>query len=95
MRNDNPERAHTEVELHQESRTLSVEFSNGEHFGLPCEYLRVFSPAAEVRAARRSVIGKEDVSIAGVEPVGHGAVRAVLAAAGGRVTAPGRGGSSQ
>ena len=43
-----------------------VEFDDGKAFSLPCEYLRVFSPAADVRAARDAgqlVIGKEDVCI--------------------------------
>lgn len=75
MRNDNPERVPTDIKLHQKSRILSIEFSDGEHFGLPCEYLRVFSPAAEVRATRAPVTGKERVGITRIEPVGHYAVR--------------------
>lgn len=41
-----------EIKLHQASRILDVEFDDGKAFSLPCEYLRVFSPAADVRVAR-------------------------------------------
>ena len=41
-----------EIKLHQASRILDVKFDVGKAFSLPCEYLRVFSPAADVRVAR-------------------------------------------
>ena len=39
----------TEITLHQQSGVLDVEFDDGRRFSLPVEYLRVFSPSAEVR----------------------------------------------
>lgn len=62
--------------LHKKSRTLEVEFETGERFILPCEYLRVFSPSAEMR--EKSVTGKENVNILAIEPVGNYAVKLVF-----------------
>ena len=39
----------TDIRLHQVSRILEVTFDDGARFELPCAYLRVFSPSAEVR----------------------------------------------
>ena len=39
----------TEIKLHQKSRLLEIAFDDGKRYSLPCEYLRVFSPSAEVR----------------------------------------------
>ena len=39
----------TEIKLHQQSRLLEVSFANGKTFSFPCEFLRVYSPSAEVR----------------------------------------------
>lgn len=39
----------TEIKLHQKSRLLEVSFADGKTFQLPCEFLRVYSPSAEVR----------------------------------------------
>ena len=64
-----------EITLHSKSHVLSVTFADGVQFRLPCEYLRVYSPAAEVRAMAGPVTGKEDVNIVRVEPLGHYAVR--------------------
>ena len=71
----------TEISLHRESRMLAVTFDNGNRFDLSCEYLRVFSPSAETRAAESAgepVVGKEHVNITRVEPVGNYAVRIVF-----------------
>lgn len=69
----------TEVKLHQASRVLELVFANGRHFRLPYEYLRVYSPSAEVRGhgpgQETLQAGKRDVTIASVEPVGHYALR--------------------
>ncbi len=69
----------TEIELHQVSRVLDVSFDDGKHFHLPCEYLRVFSPSAEVRGhgPGQEVLqfGKREVGIAAIEPVGMYAVK--------------------
>lgn len=72
----------TKITLHKISRTLEVEFENAERFVLPCEYLRVFSPSAEVRGHgvgnEKLVLGKEHVTILSVEPVGQYAVKLVF-----------------
>ena len=69
----------TEIKLHRKSRTLEITFDNGERFNLSWEYLRVFSPSAEVRGRRGRdrllVTGKEDVVITRVEPVGNYAIK--------------------
>ena len=72
----------TEIKLHQNSRLLEVNFEDGPHFQLACEYLRVFSPWAEVRGhgpgTETLVTGKETVNISAIEPIGHYAVRLVF-----------------
>jgi DUF971 family protein len=69
----------TEIKLHQKSRVLEVVFADGREFRLPCEFLRVYSPSAEVRGhgPGQEVLqtGKKDVEITRVEPVGHYAVQ--------------------
>jgi DUF971 family protein/molybdopterin converting factor small subunit len=65
----------TALNLHTKSRLLIVEFDDGKRFELPCEYLRVFSPAKEVRTLDRPVTGKEQVNIERIEPQGQYAVR--------------------
>jgi DUF971 family protein len=69
----------TDIRLHQASRKLEIVFDDGAHFHLPCEFLRVYSPSAEVRGhgAGQEVlqVGKEDVNIVGIEPVGQYAVK--------------------
>lgn len=72
----------TDLILHQRSRELEVAFDDGVRKRLPCEYLRVFSPSAEVRGHGPGqgvlVIGKENVNIDRIEPVGNYAVRLVF-----------------
>lgn len=69
----------TELRLTKDRRTLIVSFENGERYDLAAEYLRVMSPSAEVQghspAERKTVGGKRDVEIIGIEPVGNYAVR--------------------
>lgn len=68
----------TGITLHRASHVLEVAFDSGEVFRLPCEYLRVHSPSAEVQGHGPGqavlVAGKRDVNIAAIEPVGHYAV---------------------
>jgi len=68
----------TELKLHQKSRLLEVTFDDGSHFKLPCEYLRAYSPSAEVRGHGPGQeilqVGKEKVNITDIEPVGSYAV---------------------
>ncbi len=69
----------TEIKLRTASRILEVGFDDGSRFELPFEYLRVFSPSAEVKGHGGGegalVTGKENVGIHGVEPIGHYALR--------------------
>jgi DUF971 family protein len=69
----------TELRVDSAKTTLTVSFDNGESFALAAEYLRVESPSAEVQGHRpdqkQTVRGKENVKIAGLEPVGNYAVR--------------------
>jgi len=71
-----------EIRLHQKSRFLEIAFDDGKAFHLPCEFLRVYSPSAEVRGhgPGQEVLqaGKEDVAITAIEPVGHYAVKLVF-----------------
>jgi DUF971 family protein len=69
-----------EIKLLQKSRVLELTFASAEHFSLTCEYLRVFSPSAEVRGhgKPKPVFGKQDVNIIGIEPVGHYAVKLIF-----------------
>jgi DUF971 family protein len=69
----------TEIKLHQKSRVLEIAFADGAAFRLPCEFLRVYSPSAEVRGHGPGQevlqVGKRDVEITRVEPVGSYAVQ--------------------
>ncbi|MGH8640839.1 MAG: gamma-butyrobetaine hydroxylase-like domain-containing protein [Burkholderiales bacterium] len=69
----------TEIRLHQKSRILEVAFADGKTFRLPCEFLRVYSPSAEVRGhgPGQEVLqsGKRNVEITRIEPVGQYAVQ--------------------
>ena len=69
----------TEIRLHQKSRVLEVAFDDGRSFRLPYEYLRVYSPSAEVRGHGRGQevlqAGKREVEIRHVEPVGSYAIQ--------------------
>lgn len=68
----------TDIKLHQKSRMLEVTFDDGSRYELPCEYLRVYSPSAEVRGHGPGQevlqLGKENVNIINIEPVGTYAV---------------------
>ncbi|OQX46721.1 MAG: 1-(5-phosphoribosyl)-5-((5-phosphoribosylamino)methylideneamino)imidazole-4-carboxamide isomerase [Candidatus Sedimenticola endophacoides] len=75
MNQKSPERVPVEINLHSKSRVLCIEFSDGSRFELPCEYLRVFSKAKEVRTSGAPVTGKEEVNITAIEPQGQYAVR--------------------
>lgn len=69
----------TEIRLHQKSRALEIRFDDGVHARLSCELLRVYSPSAEVRGHGKGQqvlqLGKENVNISQVEPVGMYAVK--------------------
>lgn len=69
----------TQIKLRRQSRLLEVHFADGQVYELPFEYLRVFSPSAEVRGHGAGegalVTGKRNVNIERIEPVGNYAVR--------------------
>jgi len=62
------------INLHQKSHILGIKFSDGKEFHFPCEYLRIFSPAAEVKEGQLET-GKESVNIDTIEPQGSYAIR--------------------
>jgi DUF971 family protein len=70
------------INLHQKSRVLEVEYDDGEKFELSCEYLRVHSPSADVKGHGPGQevlqVGKENVNIKEIEPVGNYAVRLIF-----------------
>jgi DUF971 family protein len=70
------------INLLQKSRLLVIEYSDGAKFELGCELLRVYSPSAEVRGHGPGQevlqVGKENVNIREIEPMGHYAVRLVF-----------------
>lgn len=74
--------APTEIRLKRAERQLVVSWADGVSYALPCEYLRVFSPSAEVRghglAEPLLVQGKQEVGITAVDPVGNYAVKLVF-----------------
>jgi DUF971 family protein len=72
----------SKIALNRAERALRIDFDDGAGFTLPCEYLRVESPSAEVqghsRAQRKIVAGKRAVGISAIEPVGNYAVRLIF-----------------
>ena len=76
------ERFPTEIKLHQKSRVLEIQFSDGRAFRLPYEFLRVYSPSAEVRGHGPGQevlqVGKKEIEIRTLEPVGSYAVQPVF-----------------
>ena len=69
----------THIKYSRKDRVLTVVFNTGEQFDLSAEFLRVYSPSAEVRGHGRGQevlqTGKEDVAIDAIEPIGNYAVR--------------------
>lgn len=67
------------INLQQKSRLLNLEYENGDRYSLSCEYLRVYSPSADVRGhgpgQATLQTGKEKVAIAAIEPVGNYAIK--------------------
>jgi DUF971 family protein len=72
-------RVPSEIKLHQASKAMEISFADGTSFRLSYEFLRVYSPSAEVRGhgpgQETLQTGKRDVTIVEVEPVGHYAIR--------------------
>ncbi len=75
-------RTATEIKLRKQSRLLEVAFDDGQRFELPFEYLRVYSPSAEVRGhgpgQETLQLGKHEVQVVRVDPIGNYAVRLVF-----------------
>ena len=65
----------TNIVLHRASHVLEVAFDDGQSFRLPCEFLRVYSPSAEVQGhgpgQRILQVGKRHVNVRAISPVGH------------------------
>jgi DUF971 family protein len=72
----------TDIRLRTGSRLLEASFSDGKTYALSFEYLRVFSPSAEVKGhgGGEGILqtGKERVGISAIEPVGNYAIRLVF-----------------
>ena len=72
-------RTPTEIKLRRQSRVLDVAFDDGQRVELPFEYLRVYSPSAEVRGhgpgQETLQLGKHEVLVVRVDPIGNYAVR--------------------
>ncbi len=69
----------TEITLHQQSHALEIAFDDGARYRLPYEFLRVYSPSAEVRGHGPGQevlqVGKKNIGVNGVEPVGTYALK--------------------
>jgi len=72
----------TELRLRKDKASLTITFDSGEAFEFPAEFLRVYSPSAEVQGhapnERKTVAGKRNVRIIEVHPIGNYAVRLVF-----------------
>ncbi len=72
----------TEIRLAKDKRSLRIAFDDGAAFDFPAEFLRVLSPSAEVQghspSERKTVPGKRNVAVIGIEPVGNYAVKLVF-----------------
>ncbi|MBK9161453.1 MAG: DUF971 domain-containing protein [Nitrosomonadales bacterium] len=72
----------TEIILHQQSKALEIAFDDGARHTLPAEFLRVYSPSAEVRGHGEGQevlqVGKRDVGIVAVEPAGQYALKIIF-----------------
>ena len=70
------------IRLSSDKRLLSVHFKDGFEAHLSAELLRVESPSAEVQGhgddQKQTPLGKEQVTIKAIEPVGHYAIRLIF-----------------
>ncbi len=77
-----PENRPLGINPHRKSRVLELEYAGGERYSLPCEYLRVYSPSAEVKGhgPGQEVLqtGKINVGISAINPVGNYALQMVF-----------------
>jgi DUF971 family protein len=72
----------TDITVHSASHALEIAFDDGRRFRFPFEFLRVFSPSAEVRGhgpgQERLQVGKRAVTIRSVDSVGHYAIQPIF-----------------
>ncbi|WP_101757883.1 gamma-butyrobetaine hydroxylase-like domain-containing protein [Oceanicoccus sp. KOV_DT_Chl] len=72
----------TGIELHKRTKMLELVYSDNERYSLSCEYLRVYSPSAEVRGhgPGQEVLqtGKINIAIDAIHPVGSYALQLVF-----------------
>ncbi len=70
------------IDLHQRSALLELEYANGKKYQLPCEFLRVLSPSAEVQGhgsgQETLQTGKKNVKISQIKPVGNYAIQLIF-----------------
>jgi DUF971 family protein len=69
----------TDIRLHKRTATIEIKYADGSIYTLPAEFLRVYSPSAEVRGHGQGQevlqTGKRHVKISRIEPIGNYAVR--------------------
>ncbi|WP_163577837.1 gamma-butyrobetaine hydroxylase-like domain-containing protein [Halomonas faecis] len=67
------------VHYHKQARELELSYEDGESYRLSVEYLRVFSPSAEVRGHGRGQetlqVGKKFVGLKNITPTGRYALK--------------------
>ena len=72
----------TALTAHSQSRVLEVAFSDGAHFKIPFELMRIYSPSAEVQGhgPGQEILqtGKREVGLQALEPIGNYAVKPVF-----------------
>ncbi len=72
----------TNIVYHQKTRQLEISFDDDTSYEMSAEYLRVNSPSAEVQGHGPGQdvlqVGKENVAIAAIKPVGHYAIQIVF-----------------
>ena len=72
----------SDITLHQQSNMLDITFDDGTRFSMPVEYLRVYSPSAEVRGHGPGQevlqVGKRNVGVTAIMPTGSMAVKLVF-----------------
>lgn len=69
------DRTPTRIVLHAASKVLELEFDDGKVFRLDAEFMRVYSPSAEVRGHGPGQevlqVGKRGVGVTAIDPVGN------------------------
>lgn len=67
----------TRIKLNKNSKTLELGYADGQQFALPAEFLRVYSPSAEVQGHGKPILqyGKMHVALTDVQPAGNYALK--------------------